>query len=166
MTVGVTQTKETLAWLTRFRPVQHIMRLGIRLLVPKRRIGAGVVLVNDKNEVLLLRHSMHGNAPWGLPAGYMDRWETPAECALRELEEETGLTAQLEQPILIDRSHSKTSDLDIVYRATEPKGEIVLSFEIIEARWFRPDSLPTRGVLPKTRKAVRLATQNPQASGF
>ena len=124
------------------------------------------MLVNDKDEVLLLRHSMHGNAPWGLPSGYMNRSETPAECVLRELKEETGLTATLQGVLMVDRSHAKTNDLDIIYRAVDPKGDIVVSFEIIEARWFRPDSLPTRGILPKTRQAVRLAMQDPQASGF
>ena len=38
---------------------------------------------------LLLRHPDR----WDLPKGHVDPGETPAESALRELEEETGITA-------------------------------------------------------------------------
>lgn len=51
--------------------------------------GAVVIMINEKNEVLLQkRHD--GN--WGLPGGLMDLGESFEEVAKREVFEETGLT--------------------------------------------------------------------------
>ena len=48
-------------------------------------------------EFLLMRHADR----WDLPKGHVDRGETEMECALRELHEETGITA--DDIELIDR---------------------------------------------------------------
>jgi 8-oxo-dGTP diphosphatase len=57
--------------------------------------AVGIVCVRD-GEVLLIRR---GNAPmrgrWAIPGGRVEPGETPAEAALRELQEETGVTAEL-----------------------------------------------------------------------
>ena len=52
----------------------------------------------NKNELLLIRQyrvPIHGQNLLEIPAGSMDRREeSPAECAQRELAEETGLSGQ------------------------------------------------------------------------
>lgn len=57
--------------------------------------AVGIVCVRE-GEVLLIRR---GNAPmrgrWAIPGGRVEPGETPAEAALRELREETGVTAAL-----------------------------------------------------------------------
>ena len=52
--------------------------------------GAGVILVNDRNEILLQKRS--DNGCWDYPAGSMELGESFEECARREVLEETGLT--------------------------------------------------------------------------
>lgn len=52
--------------------------------------GAGVILVNDRNEILLQKRS--DNGLWDYPAGSMEPGESFEECARREVYEETGLT--------------------------------------------------------------------------
>jgi len=44
---------------------------------------------NPPREFLLMRHSDR----WDLPKGHVDNGETEMQCALRELHEETGITA-------------------------------------------------------------------------
>ena len=51
--------------------------------------GAGVILVNEKNEILLQKRADNGF--WDYPAGSMELGESFEECARREVYEETGL---------------------------------------------------------------------------
>ena len=51
--------------------------------------GAGVILLNEKNEILLGRRT--DNDYWDYPAGSMEIGESFEECARREVLEETGL---------------------------------------------------------------------------
>src|SRR5512135_180301 len=57
--------------------------------------AAGVIVERD-GEVLLVKRKYEPRAgAWCLPAGFMEYGETPEHCAVRELEEETGLVARL-----------------------------------------------------------------------
>jgi len=58
--------------------------------------AACVVPANDAGEVLLIRQYRHavGSEIWELPAGLLHEGEEPADCAARELTEETGFTAE------------------------------------------------------------------------
>ncbi|MBO4474472.1 MAG: NUDIX domain-containing protein [Clostridiales bacterium] len=51
--------------------------------------GAGVIIVNEKNEILLGKRTDNGY--WDYPAGGMELGESFEECARREALEETGL---------------------------------------------------------------------------
>lgn len=54
--------------------------------------SCGVLIVRGEpiREVLLMRHPHR----WDIPKGHIDEGETDIQCALRELEEETGITAE------------------------------------------------------------------------
>jgi len=59
--------------------------------------GGGLVL-NEKNEILLIFRK----GKWDLPKGKLDKGETISACAVREVEEETGLkNVQLIEPLII-----------------------------------------------------------------
>jgi ADP-ribose pyrophosphatase len=64
--------------------------------------GAAIVAVDDAGQVLLVRqHRPAVDADLlELPAGIVDPGEQPIDCARRELEEETGYTAQRLEPLL------------------------------------------------------------------
>jgi len=51
--------------------------------------GFLIVRENPNRSFLLMKHPKR----WDLPKGHVDKGETNMECALRELEEETGITA-------------------------------------------------------------------------
>ena len=56
---------------------------------------AGVVLVNADGHIFAGRRLDHAAGAWQMPQGGIDDGETPHEAALRELEEETGLSRDL-----------------------------------------------------------------------
>lgn len=59
----------------------------------KYRKGVGLVVINKKLEVFIgKRIDTKANDAWQMPQGGIDQGESPAEAALRELKEETGLT--------------------------------------------------------------------------
>lgn len=57
--------------------------------MPKVRSCGVVVFKRDPLSFLLMRHLKR----WDLPKGHVDPGETDLECAMRELNEETGITA-------------------------------------------------------------------------
>ena len=58
---------------------------------PKICCGAGILVINEMDEVLLVKRS--DNAKWAVPGGGVEIGETVEQTAKRELFEETGLIA-------------------------------------------------------------------------
>jgi 8-oxo-dGTP diphosphatase len=140
------QMKEMAARLIRWPLMRRLMVFALYLIVPRHRAGVAVVVLDGAGRILMLRHVFHPLAPWGLPGGWLGRGESPAEGALRELREETGLTAVL-GPVVHTTNEGVPRHLGISYLAwveanpAEPS-PFQLSGEILEAGWFEPDELP------------------------
>ncbi|MER7005696.1 NUDIX hydrolase [Dactylosporangium sp. NPDC000555] len=118
----------------------------VRTFQPTYTIGA-VAIVRDPQlaRILLLRQPP--GAGWSLPAGLMDRGETPVQCAARELGEETGVRVPPERmrPAMPNAIvHTNGQWVDVVFETeVEPGGKLVVdAAEVIEAAWHRLDNLP------------------------
>lgn len=103
----------------------------------------------------MLRHVFHPYIPWGLPGGWLGRNEDPAAGVLRELKEETGLTAVL-GPVVHVAHDSNPPHVAIAFSGRVQSGSFRLSPEIMEAAWFPIDALPT-SLLPFMRDAINAA---------
>jgi 8-oxo-dGTP diphosphatase len=120
-----------------------------RLLLP----GVSAVVIRDDLEpgrvhLLLTRRSDTGR--WSLPAGIVEPFEQPAASILRELEEETRITAEVERLALL------RTDPDVVYPNGDRCQFIAMCFrcryvsgeaqvgdeESTEVAWFAADELP------------------------
>ena len=64
--------------------------------MPLFQHSAGGIVVRDQ-EVLLI--STRGGTRWQIPKGHVEEGETPEEAALREVQEETGVTGRMVHPI-------------------------------------------------------------------
>ena len=147
--------KETIARWVRFAPIKMLMRLAIHVVVARHRLGVAVVGLDERRRILMLKHVFHPISPWGLPGGWLGRHEDPATCALRELKEETGLSAVL-GPIVHISSEKKPAHLVITFLAQIQPGPMRLSSEIIEAGWFSYENRPSP-LLKNVEEALRIA---------
>lgn len=82
----------------------------------KPSVGIAVAVFNPKGEILLgKRMSSHGAGTWAMPGGHLEMWESPEECAKRELLEETGIVLE-KDPWLVYVSND-------YYNQGEPSGK-------------------------------------------
>ncbi|ENQ3104490.1 ADP-ribose pyrophosphatase YjhB, NUDIX family [Bacillus sp. 491mf] len=112
-------------------------------------VGSAIIVLNEKNEVLLQLRS--DTYDWGLPGGAMELGETIEETAERELREETGLqTDSLQflgvlsgQDLYYRFPHGdEIYNVINVFQAHRVSGEIHCDEEGLDIRYFPIDKLP------------------------
>ncbi|MFF9759680.1 NUDIX hydrolase [Streptomyces caelestis] len=133
------------------RPVQSRI---MWLLHTKYVVGVTGVVRDDEGRVLLLRHRMWPpGRQWGLPSGFARKGEDFRATVVREVKEETNLDVEVGRLVMLN-SGLRTR-LEVAYEVRLLGGDMRLDpFEILEARWCRPDDLP-EGVQPVCHPLVR-----------
>lgn len=58
---------------------------------PVPRIGVGVLIMRNDRVLLGQRAGSHGAGTWAPPGGHLEYGESIEQCAMREVQEETGL---------------------------------------------------------------------------
>jgi 8-oxo-dGTP pyrophosphatase MutT (NUDIX family) len=136
----------------------------------RARIGHDLVLLpavcvliwDDDGQLLLMREAQTGL--WQTVGGMVDPDESPSDAALREAEEETGLTVRLERLRTAlggpgYRVHYPNGDLcsyvSIVFDAAVVSGELGGDDEVAELRWFHVDELAMLELDPLNRHLLR-----------
>ena len=122
--------------------------------------------------VLLVRHVYRER--WGVPGGLLQKGESSADGARREVFEEVGLAVDLlgEPTVVVDAEPQR---VDVVYRArpsvgADPDLAAPGSPEIIEARWFPQTELPelqhetAEALVVLSRAAAAASSSSPAAS--
>ncbi len=118
--------------------VQERLRSELGYITPK--VGAEAAVFDADGQILLVRRSDDGR--WCLPCGWIEPNETPAEAAVREAREETGLEVRPLQ--LVDVFTRKPgmgfgphSAIAVLYLCEVVGGQPQLSHEIIETAYQR-----------------------------
>lgn len=131
-------------------------------------IGVRIIVRDAATRVLLVRHTY---APgWHFPGGAVDKRETAADAAVRELREEALIEA-IVPPRLVGIYLSLTqnkSDHILFYEASEwraVEGK-ARPLEIAETGFFAADALP-KGTTGGTRRRIaELAGETPQSTSW
>jgi 8-oxo-dGTP diphosphatase len=115
--------------------------------------AAAVVVLKDETILLVKRAIEPKRGLWSLPAGFIEIDETPRECAVREVKEETGLDVELDG--LVDVA-SVFDDpryvcLLVVFRAHTVGGRLEPGDDAAEVGYFGADALPPLAFKTHTR---------------
>ena len=118
------------------------------------KIAAGV-LVEHAGKVLLVRRRMRPReGTWTFPAGFVEFDEDPADAAVRECREETGLEVELTSllDVIAGREHERGADIVVVYCARLVGGELKADDDVDRVDFFALNELP-----PLAFRATRVA---------
>ena len=143
------------------RPLARwVVRSGARAIalynrVFHPRVRGACVFVRHEGRILLVRSTYQ--SWWGLPGGRVSRGETFAVAALRELCEETGLTALPESlralgELGVDHNHIHDHVAFFELRCDEEPRVACDGVEIAELRWATADELSTLKLWPPLRE--------------
>lgn len=117
------------------------------------RVGVAALIIAENRLLLIRRKRSHGAGSWAVPGGHLEFAESPADCAIREASEETGLVVSRPRCVAltndifpVDEKHYLTiwmtvdcpSDFDV-----NPSMD-----EVAEWDWFAWDDLPSPLFLP------------------
>lgn len=121
-----------------------------------RTLGVRVLVRDDDGRVALVRHTYADH--WYLPGGGVKKGESFEAAALREVEEEIGLTGcAIERIVGVYHSRREYKDDHIVLFAVRAPAAGALRVndrrEIAETGWFAPDALP-EGVSAATARRI------------
>jgi acetyl-CoA carboxylase carboxyl transferase subunit beta len=106
--------------------------------------AAGVIIINERRQILLVQR---GHEPqrgrWTLPAGRVEPGESPAQAAVREAFEETGLRVRIQREVLNVRLPTGDGrEFDVHdFLASVIGGELVAGDDADDVRWFSQDEL-------------------------
>lgn len=112
---------------------------AIRLTQTKFTVSVAAVIMDADGKVLLLEHIFRPGSGWGIPGGFVNQGEQPAEAIRREIHEETGL--RLEN-IKLFRARILKSHVEFIFKAEATGIAEVKSREILAVEWFAPDEMP------------------------
>ena len=117
-----------------YHPKEEKLMKTIKKLVPTRKAGGGVVY-NQEGKVLLIKR----NGKWDLPKGKKEKGENIATCALREVEEETGV-----KKLLIQRFRT------ITYHIFKRDKQYFLK----ETYWYDMTTTYKKKLVPQTEEGI------------
>lgn len=113
---------------------------------------AVIVRITRHDEVLLVKRAVDPEkGKWALPAGFVNAGEDPADAALREINEETGLIAEnLRLLDVFGNPGDGTADILIAYAADAVGGDLQADDDAEAVGFFHRDHLPETAFLSTT----------------
>lgn len=102
---------------------------------PKHIVSAATIVINEDNELLLIRGPRRG---WEMPGGQVEEGESLKEAAIRETKEETGIEIEVIKFCGIFQNVSK-SICNTLFLAKPVGGELTTSPESLEVGYYPID---------------------------
>src|SRR3989338_4535053 len=111
------------------------------------RLRSGSSIRKDKSgwEVLVTQHS--GHKGWDFPKGHREIYESEEQTALREVEEEAGVKAEIidragqTQYFYYDEGERVLKTVVFYLMKYIGEGEATTAFEVSDMKWLHPDEI-------------------------
>ena len=139
------------------------LTMMVKALMRPTLLGATVIAEDDQGRVLLVRHSyMPG---WSFPGGGVNRGEPAEAAAIRELQEELGLTeyAPPEFLGLYTRKVAWFSNVIALYRMRNVRITFRPNLEVREVMFCDPSSPPENTTAGTLRRLAELTGKKPRS---
>lgn len=123
----------------RLRPV--CLACGaVTFLDPKLAV---TVIIERDGRILFGKRAAWTRSPgkWSFPAGFVERGEVVEQAAIREVQEEVGLTIEVGSLLGVLSEPGEPVVL-LVFPATKVLGDPAPGDDLVELAWFAPDTLP------------------------
>ena len=123
------------------------------------RVCTGVIILNPKGEMLLLRSHKFSHH-WIVPGGGVEWGETMEECVRREAKEETGLYItdvkflDADEEIFPKEFHKKQHFIFLDFYAKTAGTIVVLNDEAEKYQWVLPEAALKMKVNPSTKRFI------------
>ncbi|MEU2772931.1 NUDIX domain-containing protein [Streptomyces sp. NPDC007162] len=123
--------------------------------------AASTVVVDDAGRILLQRR--RDNGMWALPGGAMNIGESLPDCAVRETREETGYEVEIvgivgtytnPRHVFAYDDGEVRQEFSICFLARPVTGQLAVSEESTDVRWFQPEEVDTLPMVSSIRKRV------------
>ena len=102
------------------------------MTTPKHVISAATIVLNDKNEVLLIQGTRRG---WEMPGGQVEEGESLEDAAIRETKEESGIDIEITKFCGVFQNVSG-SICNTLFLGVPIGGELTTSTESLEVGYF------------------------------
>jgi 8-oxo-dGTP pyrophosphatase MutT (NUDIX family) len=125
--------------------------------MPRARIYGAIICCKTSERTSYIMVQGRYTGKWSFPKGHLNKYELPYDCALRELEEETGIKMKVE-PVKSGRVGYG------MYYLFEVEDELQLhpmdSNEIINTRWVTLEEMNDLALNSDATAFVRLMNSN------
>ncbi|MCK4857731.1 MAG: NUDIX hydrolase [candidate division Zixibacteria bacterium] len=124
--------------------------------------AAGVLVVNDGKLLMVKRSDEPRRGDWCIPAGFIEWDESPQECAVRELKEETGLDIALGKlfNVYCGVDDPRTNALLILYFGEIIGGNPTPGDDAAELAFFSREEIPENIAFAAHIQAIKDLQQN------
>lgn len=127
---------------------------------PQPIVGVGVVVLKGDEVLLIRRGRPPKQGEWSIPGGRQEFGETVRACGLREVREETGITAgnlKLIDVVDLVRPDGAGHWTLVDFAADWVSGEPVAGDDAADARWVKTAEIETLGLWRETVRIIRAA---------
>jgi len=127
-----------------------------------RKPSASVFITDDTGAVLLLKRT--DTSQWTIPTGGLHKNETISQCAIRECQEETGLTVEITglvgvfstpDHVIAYGDGEVRQPVNVCLRARVIGGQAAPTEEASDIRWVQPAEISTYDIHPAILRRIR-----------